>query len=158
MQLAGHLSVVAVKAGFHTIGSDVMIVPVPVPVLLSDRDDHVETLLRLFETILTSEANRSSRQKRVLSLRPDCVTRNCVTETILTLEKIIWKPGFRKQIMKSSTLQFSEERKQRTVNPSGLRASSESEVSKSSSTHLHPKRMSYTDKKRAAGSSSNRLR
>ena len=41
---------------------------------------------------LTLEANQSFRQSRVLSLRPDCVTKNSVTETILTLETIIWKP------------------------------------------------------------------
>ena len=52
-------------------------------VLSNDRDVHMETLLRLFQSILTSEANRSSRYNRVLSLRPDCVTKNSVTETIL---------------------------------------------------------------------------
>ena len=29
----------------------------------------------------------------VLSLRPNCVTKNSVSETILALETIIWKPG-----------------------------------------------------------------
>ena len=56
----------------------------------------MEILLRLFQTILKSEANRSSRYNRVLSLRPDCVTKNSVTEAILALETIIWKPGFTK--------------------------------------------------------------
>ena len=38
-------------------------------VLSSDLDDHMGTLLRLFQMILTSEANR-----------PDCVFKNSVTE------------------------------------------------------------------------------
>ena len=46
-------------------------------ILSSDLDDHMEALLRLFQTT-TSEANRSSRQNRVLSLCPDRVTRNSV--------------------------------------------------------------------------------
>ena len=53
----------------------------------------METLLWLFQSLFTSETNRSSRQNRVLSMRPDRVTKNSVTETILTFETIVWKPG-----------------------------------------------------------------
>ena len=35
----------------------------------------MEALLRLLQTIVTSEGNRSSRQNSLLSLRPDCVTK-----------------------------------------------------------------------------------
>ena len=74
-KLYGRL-VTPLKPGFHTIDSDVRIVSVTdfgrlsqvsinsslsKDVLSSARDDHMETLLRLFQTILTSEVNRSSR-------------------------------------------------------------------------------------------------
>ena len=51
----------------------------------------METLLRL--PIKDSYVRSESIVPIVLSLRPDCPTKISVTETILTLETIIWKPG-----------------------------------------------------------------
>ena len=86
------LRVIHLKPGFHIIVSDVGIVSVA-KCLVRRLGRSYRNTLAIVSNDLYIRSDLILPIEHVLSLRPDCVTKNSATETIPTSETIIWKPG-----------------------------------------------------------------